>query len=255
MDLGLAGRGVLVTGGAGGIGSAVVRAFAAEGARCAVHYRSSGDAAAALAEEVGGVALAADLTDEAQVDELIPTAVAALGRLDVCIANAGDWPKNPRPVWEIDLARWRRTLDANLTSTFLTARAFLRHVQVSGEGSLVLVSSTAGLFGEADHADYAAAKGAVATGLLLSLKNEMTRIAPRGRVNVVAPGWTVTPMAAGRLQPEDIARVTATMPLEKVGVPEDVAQAVVWLASDVAAGHVTGEVITVAGGMEGRVLR
>jgi 3-oxoacyl-[acyl-carrier protein] reductase len=255
MDLGLATLGVLVTGGAGGIGSATVRAFAAEGAKVAVHYRSNELGARALADEVGGVALAADLTDEDEADQLVPAAVAALGRLDVCVANAGDWPKTPEPLWELSLERWRRTLDANLTATFLTARAFLRHVATTGTGSLVMVSSTAGLFGEADHSDYAAAKGAVATGLLLSLKNEMTRIAPAGRVNVVAPGWTVTPMAADRLQPDDLERVTSTMALEKVGVPEDVAQSILWLSSDAAAGHVTGQVVTVAGGMEGRRLR
>ena len=91
MDLGLAGKGVLVTGGAGGIGAAAVRAFAAEGARVAIHYRSSGDAAEALARETGGVALPADLTDETAADALVPAAVAALGRLDVCVANAGVW--------------------------------------------------------------------------------------------------------------------------------------------------------------------
>jgi len=255
MDLGLAGLGVLVTGGAGGIGSATVRAFASEGARVAVHYRSNAEGAAALAAEAGGVALAANLTVEAEADQLVPAAVAALGRLDVCVANAGEWPSDAQPLWEIDLDRWRRTIDANLTSAFLTARAFLRHVATTGTGSMVLVASTAGTFGEADHSDYAAAKGAIATGLLLSLKNEIVRIAPRGRVNVVAPGWTVTPMAAGRLRPEDLQRVTSTMPLDKVGVPEDVAQTVVWLSSDLAAGHVTGQVVTVAGGMEGRLLR
>jgi 3-oxoacyl-[acyl-carrier protein] reductase len=255
MDLGLRDLGVLVTGGAGGIGTAVVRAFAAEGARVAVHYRSSAEAATALADEVGGVALAADLTDEAETDQLVPTAVAALGRLDICVANAGEWPTDAEPLWDISLDRWRRTLDANLTARFLTARAFLRHVATTGTGSLVMVSSTAGLFGEADHADYAAAKGAIASGLLLSLKNEMVRIAPRGRVNVVAPGWTVTPMAAGRLTSDDLRKVSATAPLEKFGEPDDVARSVVWLSSDAAAGHVTGQVVTVAGGMEGRLLR
>ena len=89
METGLQGHGVLVTGGAGGIGTAIVRAFAAEGARVGVHYRSSADAAGALATEVGGTALGADLTVEAEADALIPAAVAALGRLDVVVANAG----------------------------------------------------------------------------------------------------------------------------------------------------------------------
>ena len=246
---------MLVTGGAGGIGTAVVRAFAAEGARVAVHYRSSRDEAEQLAADVGGVALSADLTDEAAADALVPAAVAALGRLDVCVANAGAWPSPDVPLWEMPLDRWRATLDANLTSTFLTARAYLRHVTATGSGSLVMVASTAGIFGEAGHADYAAAKAAISGGLLLSLKNEVARVAPSARVNVVAPGWTVSPMTAGRLDPADVARVTATMALPKVATVDDIAATVLYLSSDVMAGHITGQVVTVAGGMEGRLLR
>ena len=125
---------------------------------------------------------------------------------------------------------------------------------VTGTGSLVMVSSTAGIFGEAGHSDYAAAKAAISGGLLLSLKNEITEVAPSARVNAVAPGWTVTPMTEGRLDPDDVARVTATMALKKVGRSEDIAAAVLFLASDLAAGHITGQVLTVAGGMEGRLL-
>jgi len=254
VDLGLGDRGVLVTGGAGGIGAATVRAFAAEGARVAVHFRSSSAAARALASEVGGVALGADLRDEAQVDALVPAAVEALGRLDVCVANAGVWPAEDVPVADLPLERWRATLDANLTATFLTARAFARHVRAAPvpDAALVLVASTAARFGEAGHA--AAAKAAIAHGLALSLKNEVARDAPRARVNVVAPGWTATPMTSGRLDDELVARVTRTMALRKVATPEDVAAAIVVLASPVASGHVTGEVVRVAGGMEGRVL-
>lgn len=159
MDTQLSGKGVLVTGGAGGIGSAVVRAFAAEGARVAIHYRSSEDAAMRLAAEVRGVALAADLTVEAEVDGLVPAAVNQIGRLDVVVANAGVWPTEDLPVWQLPLERWEATLRSNLTATFLTARAFLRHAAVTGSGSLVMIGSTAGVFGEAGHSDYAAAKG------------------------------------------------------------------------------------------------
>ena len=121
-----------------------------------------------------------------------------------------------------------------------TARAFLREVARTGHGSLVLVGSTAGLVGEAGHADYAAAKGALHTGLLLSLKNEIVRIAPLGRVNAVAPGWTESPMTRGHVDPDDVRRVTRTMALRKVARPEDVARQVVFLASDELSGHVTG---------------
>jgi 3-oxoacyl-[acyl-carrier protein] reductase len=131
----------------------------------------------------------------------------------------------------------------------------LREVARNGHGSLVLVGSTAGIFGEAGHADYAAAKSAIVHGLLLSMKNEIVRIAPQGRVNAVAPGWTESPMTRTALtDPDLVARVTRTMPLQKVAEPEDVARQVVVLASDVLSGHVTGQVVTVAGGMEGRLL-
>jgi 3-oxoacyl-[acyl-carrier protein] reductase len=255
MDLDLRGKGVLVTGGAGGIGSAVVRAFAEEGAKVAVHYHQSAERAEALARELGGAALHADLTCEPDVDALVPAAVKALGGLDVLVANAGVWPTPDEPVWTMSLARWRQTLADNLDSVFLSCRAFLRHVQTTGTGNIVLIASTAGLFGEAGHADYAAAKGALASGFLKSLKNEIARIAPRGRVNTVCPGWTAVPRHQDKLgDTAFVNRVTRTMPLRKLGRPEDVARTVVSLASDRVSGHVTGEVVTVAGGMEGRVL-
>ena len=116
------------------------------------------------------------------------------------------------------------------------------------------VGSTAGRFGEAGHADYASAKAAVQGGLLLSLKNEIVRIAPGGRVNAVAPGWTYSPMTRGELDEEFVERLTRTMALRKVALAEDVARTVVVLASDELSGHVTGEVVTVAGGMEGRTI-
>jgi 3-oxoacyl-[acyl-carrier protein] reductase len=255
MDSGLAGKGVLVTGASGGIGAACARAFAAEGASVAVHYHRGRDRAEAVAAELGGApVLNADLTIEEDVDQLLAAAREALGSVDVCAAVAGVWPRDDRPVWELPLDRWRATLDANLTATFLTARAFLREVERNGHGSLVLVGSTAGIFGEAGHADYAAAKSAIVGGLLLSLKNEITRIAPRARVNAVAPGWTESPMTRGLVDDEQIRRISRTMALRKVARPEDVARQVVALASDELSGHVTGQVVTVAGGMEGRVV-
>ncbi len=255
METGLAGKGVLVTGASGGIGAACARAFAAEGARVAVHYHRGEERARDVAAELEGAPVVqADLTDEVEVERVFGEARSALGRIDVCAAIAGVWPSDDVPVWELSLERWEQTLRQNLTSTFLTARGFLREVERNGEGSLVLVGSTAGIVGEAGHADYAAAKSGVLGGLLLSLKNEIVRIAPRGRVNAVAPGWTESPMTRGRVDPEAVRRISRTMALRKVARPDDVARQVVVLASDELSGHVTGQVVTVAGGMEGRVL-
>jgi 3-oxoacyl-[acyl-carrier protein] reductase len=255
MDSGLDGKGVVVTGASGGIGSACARAFAAEGARVVVHYHSNRDAAEALAAELpGAVALGADLRDEAEVQALFSSAREALGGIEVCVANAGVWPTADEPVWELSLERWEATLRSNLTATFLTAQAFLREVERTGHGSLVLVGSTAGRFGEAGHADYAAAKSAIQGGLLLSLKNEIVRIGARGRVNAVAPGWTYSSMTRGALDPELVERITRTMALRKVATSDDIARAVVVLASDELSGHISGEVVTVAGGMEGRTI-
>jgi 3-oxoacyl-[acyl-carrier protein] reductase len=255
VETGLAGKGVVVTGGAGGIGSACVRAFAAEGARVVVHYKTSRERAEALAAELdGAVAVGADLTDERQVDELFEHGRNELGRVDVCAAVAGVWPRADEPVWQLPLERWNHTIVSNLTVTFLTARAFLREVERNGHGNLVLVGSTAGRFGEAGHADYAAAKSGLQIGLLLSLKNEIVRIAPTGRVNAVAPGWTYSPMTRGELDPELVERISRTMALRKVATADDIARAVVTLASDELSGHITGELVTVAGGMEGRTI-
>ena len=255
MDTGLAGARVLVTGGAGGIGAAIVRAFAAEGARVAIHYHTSRDQAHALADEVGGIAVGADLTDEGQADALVPTSVGVLGGLDICVANAGWYPPDDEPVWQIGLERWKAVLDRNLTSTFLTARGFLRHAATTDRGSLVLIGSTAGRFGEAGHSDYASAKGAIISGLLLSLKNEAARIGDGVRVNAVAPGWTVTPKreAAG-IDPQHIDAATATMARKQLASPQDVARQVVLIASDAVSAHQTGQVVAVAGGMEGRLI-
>jgi 3-oxoacyl-[acyl-carrier protein] reductase len=255
MDTGLSGKGVLVTGASGGIGAACARAFAGEGARVVVHYYRGEHRAREVAAALGGAPVVqADLTDEHEVDRLFAETRAALGRIDVCAAVAGVWPPQDLPLWGLPLERWEATVRQNLTTTFLTARAFLREVARNNHGSLVLVGSTAGLVGEAGHADYAAAKSAILGGFLLSLKNEIVRIAPNGRVNAVAPGWTESPMTRGHVDPEAVQRISRTMALRKVALPEDVARQVVVLASDTLSGHVTGQVVVVAGGMEGRLI-
>jgi 3-oxoacyl-[acyl-carrier protein] reductase len=243
METGLAGKSVLVTGGSGGIGGACVRAFQAEGARVVAHYHLGLERAEALGADA---IVQADLTREDEVEAMFDQ----IGPVEICTAVAGVWPSEDVPVRDLPLERWERTLRENLTATFLTARGFLSR----GGRTLVLVGSTAGVFGEAGHADYAAAKSAVVHGLLLSLKNEVVRDQPLARVNAVAPGWTESRMTRGHVDPDRVRAISRTMALRKVAQPEDVAAQVVVLASDVLSGHVTGQVVTIAGGMEGRTV-
>lgn len=255
MHTGLENAAVLVTGGAGGIGEAICLAFAREGARVAVHYHTSGERAHILAERIGGIAVGGDLTQSEDVESVFTSTIDALGDLDVCVANAGWYPGDDTPIWDVSLERWRTTIDRNLTVAFLTARSFLGHAATTGKGSLVFTGSTAGIFGEAGHADYAAAKAALSSGFLLSLKNEAARIGDGVRVNAVAPGWTITPeRAEAGVDPAHVERATSTMARKQLATPDDVATQVAILASDRLSGHQTGQVVVVAGGMEGRIV-
>ena len=258
METGLKGRVALVTGAAGTIGSAVCRSLAEEGAKLIIHYRSKGEDAKRLAKELGAECVVkADLTDEPQVAKLFKQAEKEVGPVEVFVGNAGIWEEKPVPLVDMPLSQWYRTLTTNLTSQFLGLREFLRGVRRAElqDPSAVLIGSTAGVYGEADHADYAASKAGATYGLLLSVKNEIARLAPLGRVNAVCPGWVITPMAGDAIQDKKaVTRIVQTIALRKIAKPEDVAAAVVYLASPVLSGHVSGQTIVVAGGMEGRVL-
>jgi len=259
MDTGLAQKNVLVTGTSGGIGGEVARAFLREGARVIAHYHTGQDRVVRQLERCAGqwVALQADLTQENQVRQLFEDAHRLIGPVEILVANAGYWPPQDVALVDMTLEQWQRTIAVNLTGTFLCLREFIAGIRRHRleQPSAVLIGSTAGLFGEAGHADYASAKAALAFGLARSAKNEIVRLARHGRVNVVCPGWTLTPMVRDyAAHPERFRRVLQTMPLRKVARPSDVAAAVVFLASPKLSGHITGQILTVAGGMEGRVL-
>jgi 3-oxoacyl-[acyl-carrier protein] reductase len=264
METGLKGMVVMITGASGGIGSAVASKFAEEGARLVLHYRNNRSATEGLERELKNsevLSVEAELSDEQEVKRLFARAIARFGRVDTLIANAGSWETKDVPLQSMSTRQWRQTMDGVLTTTFLSVREFFKIVARQRRGNLVFIGSTAAVFGEAGHADYAAAKAAIAYGLTRSLKNELSRLAPHtkeycgGRVNCVCPGWTTVPRLASKLRrTKTIRRVAATMSLPQLARPEDIANAVVFLTSDRLARHVTGQTITVAGGMEGRKL-
>jgi len=259
MDSGLSDRTFLITGASGGIGVETARAFASEGASLVLHYQRNRAGAESLAKELGvpSLVLQADVGSETDVDRMYGDASSVFPRIDGVVVNAGIWIADEVPLHRMTLAQWQKTMETDLTGAFLTCRGFLRHLAdvPREEASIVFVASTAALFGEENHADYSAAKAAMAYGMTRSLKNEIVRLAPRGRVNCVCPGWVMTPMAAESMaDPSAVTRVTATMALRKIATPEDVARAIVFLSSSRLAGHLSGTILPIAGGMEGRWL-
>ena len=264
MNTDLSNKVIVITGASGGIGTAIARMFVAEGARVVLHCRKNRAQAESLRREFGdaqSLVTQADLTRETEVRRLFIAAVRRFGRVDTLVANAGSWESRNVPLHRLSLKQWRTTFDGVLTSAFLSLREFFRLVAKQKRGNAVLIGSTAGVFGEAGHADYAAAKSAMAFGLTRTLKNEIGRLAPHtarycgGRVNCVCPGWTVVPRTAAQLNdPATIRKVTATMALPQLARPGDIANAVVFLSSDSLARHITGQTLVVAGGMEGRLL-
>lgn len=264
MDLQLEDKTILITGASGGIGRAMAEAFAAEGARLVLHgHRAIADLEAWLGQQAWSeraLVVSAEIGSQEQVAAALDAGRRHFGRIDVAVANAGVWPAEDRPLWELEPERLRRTLEVNLLGAVWTAREFLRGLAEDGPrgdghgACLLFTGSTAGEFGERDHADYATSKAAL-VGLMRTLKNEIVRLDPWGRVNLIQPGWTVTEMARKSLDEPGVAqRVVRTMPLRQIGRAADVARTAVFLASPFAARHLSGQTITVAGGMEGRVL-
>lgn len=264
MDLALSDKIVWITGASGGIGRALAEVFAAEGASLALHGNAGFPGleawVAAQPWRERTLLLQGDVRDAEGLVRAAGAVLERFGRIDACLANAGKWPSEPRELAELAPERLRDTLEVNLLGALFTARAFLGALRRTGPRSdghgaaLIFTGSTAGRFGERDHVDYAVAKAGL-QGAVLSLKNEIVRVDPYGRVNAVAPGWTVTHMARPALsQPGHIERALRTMALRQLARAKDIARTCAWLASPTAAAHVSGETVTVAGGMEGRLL-
>ena len=243
----LEGRVALVTGGSRGIGAATCRMLARAGADVAVHYGRKRAAAEDVAHDVEAagrraLVVQADLRDAAQCDGLPRALDEAWGRLDILVHNAGVWTHGPLDT--LDTPLWDETMRINLEAVYRVTRSALALLRRSAHAAIVNVASTAAQRGEAEHAHYAASKAAI-LGWTKSLAVEL---GPDVRVNAVAPGWVQTDMVTEALgDPERVQAVLREIPRGRIGAPEDVAGAIVFLASDLAA-HITGEVLNVNGG-------
>jgi 3-oxoacyl-[acyl-carrier protein] reductase len=293
--LDLDGKVALVTGGSRGIGAETVRLLRAAGARVAFSYRKARAQAEALVAECGGtggtdsanerlcVAIEQELSTPAEGRRLVESTVAAMGRLDILVANHGVWEAKDVSIAQMDEAQWRRTLAVNLDAVFGLVQAavgqFERQSSLdrpatggldaastagpetgatnsgatnfsdaglgSTRGHIVLISSTAGQRGEAYHADYAVTKGA-----LISLtKSLSTELAPLGiRVNCVAPGWVATDMSKSTLaDPAGGEKIRAAIPVARVATAREIAGPIVFLCTPLA-GFISGEILNVNGG-------
>ncbi len=245
-----AGRGVVITGGASGIGLATAVRFLREGARVVVFDRSEENIAAAegvlhaAAADGEGSALtiAGDVTVPESVESLVEQAVRRLGAIDVLVSNAGI--AYEESFVEAPLEHWRHTIEVNLTSMFIVTQPVARHMVERGKGVILLTSSTNGLVGEDRYAAYNASKG----GVTLLTKSLAIELGPHGvRANAVCPGYIVTPLAWVNDDQAFMADYAAGLPLRKLGKPEDVAGAFAFLASDDAA-FITGETLVIDGG-------
>jgi NAD(P)-dependent dehydrogenase (short-subunit alcohol dehydrogenase family) len=243
---------MLVTGGSRGIGAAIVRAAAAAGYEIALTYADDRAAAERVAAEVNGtgrraVIVKADVAREEDVLAVYAAVDDAFGRLDALAVNAGITGRFTR-VDEIDAATLERVLAVNVTGAFLCAREAVRRMSTARGGSggaIVIVSSrAAGLGSPGEYVHYAASKGAV-DALTRGLAKEVAREGIR--VNAVAPGLIDTEIHARGGRPERVARITPTIPMERIGTADEVAASVLWLLS-AQASYVTGAVLDVSGG-------
>jgi len=237
----LDGRVAVVTGGASGIGAATARRFAAEGAQVAVVDRDP-EGAETVADEIGGTAHSLDVRDGDAVDRAIGQILSAAGRIDVLVNNAGTG--DLRPLHTVDDKLWHRLIDVNLTGTFNATRSVVPHMLASGGGTIVNNASLSGLFPTRNEAAYSAAKA----GVIALTKSGALEYGPTVRVNCVAPGHVRTPLTiVWEQMPDAFAPIAKAIPLGRIGEADEIAEVILFLASD-RSSYVTGQTLVADGG-------
>jgi 3-oxoacyl-[acyl-carrier protein] reductase len=252
VTLSLEGKVALVTGGSRGIGAAIVRMFVKAGARVFFNYEKAKAAAENLTRECAAEncgAIQCSLKTPAAAQSLVSACLQRFGRIDILVANHGIWPDEDLPIDRMPDEHWRRTMSINLDAVFgLIKHSVAEMKKTAGPTNpahIVLISSTSGQRGEAFHVDYSATKGAI----ISMTKGLSTELAPHHiYVNCVAPGWVDTDMCHPTLDdPEKAKKIFGTIPLGRVGTPEEIAGPVLFLCTPYAA-FITGEVFNVNGG-------
>ena len=248
----LTGQRILVVGGSRGIGRASALLAAAAGADVAISYARNRVAADGVVKEIKAlgrksIAMRADVTNDAAVTSAFKRVAATLGGLDGLVVSAGIF--EGKPIEKMSLAFWNRILATNLTGTFLAVKAAVPYLKKSRRGpAIVIYTSTAGQRGSDVYSAYATSKA----GQITFMRSMARELAPaRIRVNCIAPAWTDTDMAQPSLDRIGRKKIIANFPLGRIGRPEDIAGATVYLLSDLAQ-FVTGMTLTVDGGMDMR---
>lgn len=251
MDLGLKDKNVLVTGSSGGIGSSIVNVLLEN--KCIV---SGTDITESSSNSDKFFFKKANLESESEVKALFNQLTSERGRIDALICSHGFWYPNYQPLKDLTLERWNKVLASNVTATMLCVKYFFQNLATHPEqdASIVLIGSTAGMYGLPGFTEYVAVKSAL-IGLTKSFKAEILNYAPQGRVNLIAPGVVNTSMSKDFRANEQVLKKTLQVSaLAKVAEPMDIASIAVVLTSKKVSGHVTGENIAISGGLEGRII-